>query len=197
MNVAVDLDDVVLEFFSGVIDAFYREFGEVVPWDGDPWGKDAVAFTTHPLLLRAGYKSWWDWLRARDWVWATFAAVPGAIGGIQTLREQGHYIECVTSKPDWAEHVVWKWLGRWRPPFNRVTITDSSKGQLKSDFTKADIIVDDRASTCEEFVELGREAILFQRGPVVPTTDSRIIVAHDWSQVVTAVRRVNTGGAHV
>ena len=119
MHLAVDLDDVVLDFANGVLNAFETEFGETHPYDGDPWGPSMVAFTKHPTLLAAGYKSWWDWLRARDWLWSNFPAVPGAIGGLQTLRHQGHYLECVTSKPEWAEPQVWKWLGKWRAPFNR------------------------------------------------------------------------------
>lgn len=188
MHVAIDLDDVVLDFFPHVLACFEREFGQTPDYDGHPWGDAAVAFTKHPALLAAGYKSWWDWLRDREWLWAIAPAVPGAIGGIETLRNMGHYVECVTSKPEWAEHNVWKWLGKWRPKFHRVTIIDSKAGQRKVDMTDAELIVDDKLLTCEEFRDAGRKAVLFDRSSVSYRYDPRkfpgIHVAHTWADIV-------------
>jgi FMN phosphatase YigB (HAD superfamily) len=160
-KIAVDLDDVVLDFFGSVIDAFEREYGAGVKesWDGDPWGDWAQWFAKHPKFKESGYTNWWDWLRERDWLWATFPAVPGAIGGIKQLRNAGYYVECVTAKPQWAEFAVWKWLGRWRPPFNQVTIV--APGASKLEATDASLIVDDRLETCKEWTEAGRKSIWF------------------------------------
>lgn len=183
MHVAVDLDDVVLDFMPSVMETFYREYGVRPDYDGQPWGDQAKAFYKHPLLMASGYKSWWDWLRDREWLWATFPAIPGAIGGIKVLRNRGHYVEAVTSKPAWAEHNVWKWLGRWRPPFNQVTIVTT--GQRKVDFTKADVIVDDKLMTCVEFESDGRKAIHFQRSAAFPhQPTSQLYVATNWTEVV-------------
>lgn len=162
MRIAVDMDDVLVEFYSGVVDCIYKEFGFMADWDGDPWGETAVYLSNqHPVWKENGYENWWGWLRARDWLWAGFDAVDGAIGGMQTLRTQGHFVEVVTSKPEWAEHIVWKWLGKWRPSVDRVTIT--KPGQRKVDMTEADLIIDDKWQTCEEFVAAGRRAIWFDR----------------------------------
>lgn len=194
MHVALDLDDVCVDFFNGVVDAFTREYGVRPPFDGSPWGPDAHAFTKHPLLLASGYDSWWDWLRDREWLWANFPAIPGAIGGIQLLRAQGHYVEIVTSKPDWAEHNVWKWLGLWRPAVNAVTIT--KKDERKVDRTAADLIIDDKLQTCLEFVDEGRKAVWFNRGPAGIPPLARAFVpplhlfeAHNWEEVIEIVRR--------
>lgn len=195
MRLAIDLDDVVLDFAGGVMEAFRREFGEDYPYDGDPWGPQMVAFTKHPKLIAAGYDSWWDWLSdGRDRLWSHFPAIPGSIGGLTTLRHRGHYLECVTTKPEWAEAQVWKWLGKWRPPFHRVTIV--SMGQLKSDYTKADCIIDDKLATCQEFADIGREAIRFQRKRDDADPHRTIITARDWSQVITAVSRMEKGLVH-
>lgn len=188
MHVAVDLDDVVLDFMNSVRETFHREYGVWFEYDGNSWGEKAVDFYKHPLLLESGYKSWWDWLRDREWLWATFPAIPGAIGGIKRIRNAGHYVEAVTSKPTWAEHNVWKWLGRWRPPFNSVTIVNS--GQSKVDYTVADIIIDDKLQTCMEFVQDGRKAIHFQRTSEFHHQPSAsLFVATDWQEVV---RIINT-----
>lgn len=191
MHLAIDLDDVVLDFFQGVLDSFEREYGVSVRYDGSPWGPRAVEFTKHPLLLASGYRSWWDWLRDRDWLWHTFPAVPGAIGGIQTLRKEGHYLECVTSKPEWAEFNVWRWMGKWRPRFNRVTVV--TNGQSKLDFTEAALIVDDRLATCVEWADAGRFGVHFDRA--LPKEESpvnpRLYKTHSWHDVVETVRELD------
>jgi len=178
---------VVLDFFPSVLESFYREYGERVKFDGAPWGQDATAFYKHPLLLESGYSSWWGWLRDRDWLWSTFPAVPGAIGGIKRLRAAGHYVECVTSKPDWAEYNVWKWLGKWRPAFNRVTIV--TNGQRKMDFTSASIIVDDKRKTCLEFVDAERKAVLFDRSNKQGTGVLGLYLANNWEDVINCIEQ--------
>jgi deoxypyrimidine-specific 5' nucleotidase type C protein (NT5C) len=191
LHLAIDLDDVVLDFMPSVMESFYREYGIRPEFDGQPWGEMATKFYKHPLFLESGYKSWWDWLRDREWLWATFPAVPGAIGGIKRLRADGHYVECVTSKPEWAEHNVWKWLGKWRPSFQQVTIVTT--GEAKIDMTDADVIVDDKQETVQDFRNNGRYGILFDRSRIMPNSVSTIAswkVAHVWEQVVRCVREI-------
>ena len=183
MWVAVDLDDTVLSFVPEVLRTFAKEYGETIPYAGVPWGQDIVEFTRHPKFQESGYRDWWGWLKDRDWLWSTFDAVDGAIGGLQRLRAAGHLLECVTSKPEWAEPQVWKWLGRWRPPFHRVTIVPVRSNKL--DWTNAPVIIDDKRETCEEFAAAGRFAIHFtvEDLPSVP----RIEVAKTWDDVVRAI----------
>jgi 5'(3')-deoxyribonucleotidase len=180
LHIGIDLDDVVLDFFSGVIDSMYREFGvlllkeDVTTWDDNevkmfPWQD-------------YGYKSWWDWMRERDWLWATFQAIPGAVAGVHALRAKGHYVECLTSKPSWAEPQVWKWLGRWRPPFQQVTIVDLE--HPKHSVSQADILVDDKPSNIEDWVASAedRYGILYRQpwndDMVLPERASRALTWH-------------------
>lgn len=191
MHLGIDLDDVVVDFIGGVRKAFATEYGEegIPEYNGSAWGDEVVAFTKHPLLLASGYKSWWDWLREREWLWAQFPAVPGAIGGLKILRNEGHYLEAVTSKPEWAEHNVWKWLGLWRPPFQRVTIINSQLKQRKVDLTDAELMVDDKEGTCQEFVDDGRRGVLLTHNDKVEAGSyGGMYVAHTWSEVVSHVR---------
>lgn len=186
MRIAVDMDDVMLDFMNNVMTCFYREYGISVKWDGDPWGPDAVAFTKHSAFKTSGYKDWWGWLRDRDWLWGIAPAIPGAIGGVKQLRAAGHYLELVTSKPEWAEPQVWRWLGKWRPAFERVTIT--KPGTPKVTATNADLIIDDKLETCSGFIEAGRYAIHFDRTMYASTTDGeRFFVAKDWQDVLDSV----------
>ncbi len=184
MHIAVDLDDVILDFAGGIQRAIQTEYDTYV--ELDDW---AVAKKLDPII---GY-SWWKWLRQRDWLWPNFPAIPGAIGGLSTLRDDGHYLEIVTSKPEWAEYAVWKWLGKWRPPVQRVTIVDTNSGVFKSEVTDAELLIDDRNKNCQEFIDAGRKAVLFMgqahykkthhqwKGPSVKT----------WAETVDYVRELD------
>lgn len=179
-HVAIDLDDVVLDFCGGLVTAVRKEFGvdltheQLIEWDLDK--------VLSPIIGRP----WGEWLKDRDWLWSHFDAVDGAIGGIEKLRRRGLYLELLTVKPEWAEYAVWRWLGKWRPRFNRVTLV--APDHTKVDYTEAQLLVDDRPENCLEFVEAGRTAILFDRpwnrtfGPPVG-----MVRAGSWNEVVEAV----------
>lgn len=191
LHIAVDMDDTVLDFMGFLMtEVFPREFGVTPDYDGQPWGSKAVAFGKNPLLLEAGYHNWWEWLRERDWLWAKCPAIPGAIGGIKRLRADGHFIEVITSKPDWAEHLVWQWLGKWRLPIRQVTI--SKPGEPKVELTGADLMVDDKVDTINEFVAARRAGILFDRSPI-PTRLWGAFTAKNWGDVVYYARAVAAG----
>jgi hypothetical protein len=187
-HVAVDLDDVVVDFVVGLQRSHLIEFGRELPITGT-WTTPLAQLQTEGLKA-AGYKSVWAWLKDREWLWAQFDAVPGAIGGIAALRADGHYVEAVTSKPTWAEHNVWKWLGKWRPPFNRVTIVSSK--DRKVDFTDAGIIIDDKLETCVDFNKAQRSAVWFNRGTA--TLNQRELLnpflrmSPDWTSVLRNVK---------
>lgn len=181
MHLAIDLDDVILDFAGGVTHAMQVEYDvnvELDDWD--------LSGKLNPII---GY-SWWTWLKQRDWLWPNFPAIPGAIGALGVLRKEGHYLEIVTSKPEWAEYSVWKWLGKWRPPVNRVTIMDTQTQGGKSEWTAAELLIDDRNKNCQEFLDNGRDAILFMGQAAYKKThhDWHGTRAHTWAEVVDLVR---------
>lgn len=154
-HIAVDLDDVVLDFVGGVTEAVRKEYGVDVSADVNKWDLKEIL---NPVIGR----SWWDWLRDREWLWATFPAIEGSIGTIDLLRREGYYMELLTSKPEWAEHNVWKWLGLWRPAFNQVTIVGPK--ERKVDMSNAQYLIDDKPRNLTEWVgAVGREGLLFTR----------------------------------
>lgn len=160
-HVAIDLDDVTVDFWPGLAAAFELEYDVKLP-PVHPWSDEAKMFYKHELLLASGYSDWWDWLRDNSHLWGrVFTPVNGAIGGIRRLRASGWYVEALTSKPEWAERSVWEFIGRYRIPFQRVTII--TYPQSKVDFTDASVIVDDKLETCVEFNKDRRGAVLFDR----------------------------------
>lgn len=154
-HLAIDLDDVCLDFTGGVRAAVQREFAVEIPESA------FEAWDLHPVLDPIIGRSWWKWLREREWLWSNFPAVDGAVGGLERLRHEGYYLECVTSKPRWAEYNTWRWLGKWRLPFNRVTIVGEK--DRKIDFTDAELLIDDKPANLTPFVDAGRQGILFAR----------------------------------
>lgn len=182
LHLAIDLDDVVLDFTGGLRTAVQTEYGVNV----DEFDKWEIREVLDPILGR----SWWKWMRERDWLWPNFPVIPGAIGGLTQLRSDGHRLEIVTSKPEWAEYAVWKWMGKWRPPVHAVTIMNTGNGDRKVDATDADLLIDDRADSVVDFAEEGRVGILFDRphnraDVKMPSGTYR---ATDWHKVVELVR---------
>lgn len=185
-HIAVDLDDVVLDFVGGLRTALYMEYGVDLSED------DITDFNLKPFLDPIIGRSWWSWMRDRSWIWSHFPAVPGAIGTLDRLRREGYYLELVTSKPEWAEHNVYRWLGKWRPPFQRVTIVGPADN--KADKTDARLIVDDKFENVRDFVAAGRSGLLFSRphNRNVEVGDG-IVRVNNWHEVYEAIKEVGDG----
>ena len=189
-HIAVDLDDVVLDFVGGLRQAVKKEYGVEIP-------EEAITdFNLKPFLDPIIGRNWWSWMRDRSWLWSQFPAVDGAVGSLDRLRRDGHYLELVTSKPEWAEHNVYRWLGKWRPPFQRVTIVGPDDN--KADFTEATVLIDDKAKNVVSFHNSGRDALLFTRphnqslddlcpGCVWP---EKIVRVNNWQEVLEEIRRL-------
>lgn len=188
MKIAVDMDDVVVDFYSRVVKCYNTEFGEklqlsdITGWDDNPvklspfFGEGKV------------YPSWWAWWEDRAWLWGTCDVMDGAIGGLTTLHNAGHYIELLTSKPHWARRFTTEWLAKWHPYFDSLTIVDETSKQPKWEVTDATLLIDDRPSNIEAWIAQGRQAILFDRpwnqDAGLPADVPR---AHDWYDVVRLV----------
>lgn len=181
-HIAVDLDDVVLDFVGGLREAVRKEYAVDIP-EGD-----VNKWDLHPILDPVIGGDWWVWLRNRDWIWPTFPAMDGAIGSLTKLRNEGYYLECVTSKPDWAEYATWKWLGKWRPPFQRVTIVHH---EVKANMTDAYIMVDDKPENVQGFLDSGRKGVLF--GRTHNADETKFVRANDWPHAYDLIKALSEG----
>jgi 5'(3')-deoxyribonucleotidase len=177
---AIDLDDVILDFVGGVRLWIKTEYNEDIPEEA------ITGFNLRPYLDPIIGKNWWTALRERDWLWPNFEAVPGAIGALEKLRAEGHYLEIVTSKPRWAEYATWKWLGKWRPPVQRVTIVGPDDSKVN--FTDATLLIDDKRENVQEFVDAGRKAILFNRPHNVGVEIPGVPRAGNWGEILDILR---------
>ena len=183
MKIALDLDDVILDFSGVLLRCVQKEYGvdltaqfEERYWD------------LHAILDPVVGESWWKWWRARDWLWATSDAVDGAIGAIRTLRKDGHYLEILTAKPEWAEPQTWRWLGKWRPPVHAVRFVGMD--EKKSDCSDCDVLVDDKPENITDWQasrpRLERTGVLFDR-PHNRKTEG-LIRAANWTEVLNIIQ---------
>lgn len=151
-HLAIDLDDVCLDFYGTLIDAVNEQF------DAELTRSSFEEWDLGPVLEPIIGGNWWKWWKAQD-LWQTARPVRGVLGGLRHLRKNGYYLEVVTSKPEWAERATWEWQGRVKLPVHQFTIVEM--GKRKVDTTDADILIDDKPANCYEFVDDGRKAILF------------------------------------
>lgn len=160
-RIAVDCDDVLVDFFPRVLAAHNKEFGtDLRPDDITTWDENPLKMSPHfgPGCM---YATWWDWLRDRHWLWSTCDAVPGAVGGLSKLAAAGHHIELLTAKPAWAKREMTSWLAKWHPTFDQLTFVDLDGS--KPEASQAMVLIDDRPQNVEEWCAAGRVAILFDR----------------------------------
>jgi len=170
-----------VDFVGGLLSVIKTDYGVDIP-------RSAITeWNLHPVLDPIIGEDFWDLLKRREWLWAGFPPIDGAIGSVWKLRQKGHYMELVTSKPIWASHNMYKWLGRYRPAFQRVTIVD--KDDRKVDFTDADVLIDDKPANCEGFIEEGRKAIMFtsHHNMSYQTFLNGMERADDWSDVLGVI----------
>lgn len=203
MHIASDSDDVIVDFIGGVCGAVSRDFGvPVTSEDITSWDMGAVL---DPILG----EPWWEWMRRHAWLWGEkFTPVPGALGALEQLRRDGHWVEVITNKPDWAEAEVWKWYGRYKPPVQQVTVipyTQDGVARPKHDVTDAVLLIDDRPEACADWVasRADRTAFLFSQphNYSAPTSAAqrhltgRVVRAADWHDVLRLVSVLEEEGA--
>ena len=193
MKIAVDLDDVVVDFFARVVKCYNKEFDELVSvdevtgWDDNPI-KKSPHFGDGKM-----FPNWWAWWESRG-LWSDCDAIDGAIGGLYALHAAGHQVELLTSKPVWARPDLYKWLHEWNPYFDSLTIVDEdARPKLsKAEVSGATLLIDDRPSNVFEWNEAGRPAVLFtQPWNVGMRLFRHMYRASDWRTIIGLVGEVD------
>lgn len=189
LHIAVDMDDVLLEFFRSVCHRVNKDFGQTVDYEAcSDWDRNPVK----DLTCFGDGRTWWDWLRDNVDIWASFPCTPDALTSVRRLQEQGHFLELVTSKPEWAEHIVAEWLDRNGFLFDVVTIAPT--GVPKHELSNADVLIDDAPHNIRAWVNADprRHGVVFTRpwnsgDSFDDCSTLRVQRADNWSQVLKAV----------
>lgn len=191
MNIAVDMDDVIVRFCESMVEKLNHEFDiELTMEDSEDWG------WLKKGRVPGGEWTYWDWLQERAWLWATFPPVRGALGGLEALGWKGHDVYIVTTKPKWAWWVPYAWVGKHRPKVRGLVVTESDQaGKLETVGEWCDAIVDDKPATLMEWYNSGKHAICFDapvNRPLQSTAEEADLggtfsVAKNWKDVLTIV----------
>lgn len=184
LHIAIDMDDVIVDFTPTILAAVERDLGAVVNFE------DVTSFDMNEGALAdvpfPGGVTWMEWLATRPSIWRYAPPVIGALAGLDTLRSAGHTLEILTKKPAWAEYVVWGFLHDHQLPVQRATIVPA--GARKERCSDADILIDDSPENVLTWIDTCRPAILFDRPwnrDVPPSTS--IIRAWGWADVLKIV----------
>lgn len=157
MKLALDVDDVLLDFGTRILDTVNMEYGATLKIE------DVTSWNLSELLDPILGEDWWAWWEERDWLWANAKAVPGAIGGLRRLHQQGHYIQLITAKPYWARKGLNQWLGKWNPYFDELIVGSARPPMEKHLVSDALVLVDDKPDNVESWAGTGRIGLLFSR----------------------------------
>ena len=177
LRLGIDLDGVVADFNHGWTWRYNRDFahlidepltaGHVVEWD-------APTILTHFDTMD------------EFWVWAETCAegrsifhgldpYPGAVDALHRLRNAGHHLVILTTKPDFAISDTYHWLGRHDIPATEIHLLDDKTA------VSCDIYLDDAAHNLEALVPARPEAVVCRyvqpwTGPIDGTVE-----VHSWS----------------
>ena len=121
MRLGIDLDGVVANFTKGWMTFYNRDFGTDLKFeDSRNWG-DLVVLTHFEDM-----GEFWEWSSDLDghsvfWHLETF---PGAIDALNRLKDSGHDLVILTTKPTFAIDDTYDWIARQRIPATEVFILD-------------------------------------------------------------------------
>ena len=180
MRLGIDLDGVVADFNSGWIRRYNKEYGSQLPIDAvKAW--DAIPSLTHFEDMG----EFWKWARDHDGhsLFRHLDTYPDAVESLWQLSKKRHEIVIITTKPLWAVHDTFAWIGQHRLPTREVHIKDAK-------WTVAcDVYLDDGPHVVESLVRHRPGAIVcrFVRPWNNPVEGARDVTG--WPEFVAEVDR--------
>lgn len=121
MRLGIDLDGVVANFTHGWMRFYNRDFGtDLKVEDSRDWG-DLVRLTH---FRHVG--EFWRWssnLDGRSVFWH-LEPFPGAVAAVTGLREEGHEIVVITTKPHFAVDDTHQWIEKHDLPADEIHILE-------------------------------------------------------------------------
>jgi len=123
LRLGIDLDGVVADFNGGWTELHNAEFGGTLTPD--------LVTSWNGLHATAGFDdmaAFWNWARPNEHrrsIFRHLRLLPDAIDTLHALRDDGHTIVIVSTKPDWAVHDTFQWLADNEIPTREVHFTDT------------------------------------------------------------------------
>lgn len=180
MRLGIDLDGVVADFNAGWMRVHADEFGsELHPDMVDTW--DGL----HAIGGFDDMRAFWSWAAPKEHrpsIFRHLEPYPDALDSLRRLRQQGHHIAIVTTKPHWAHTDTLRWLADREIPTTEVHITD------RKSTVDCDVYLDDGPHVLDELVRHRPEATVCRfvrpwNRPVEGTLD--VTAWSDFVEIVT------------
>jgi 5'(3')-deoxyribonucleotidase len=167
MRIAVDLDDVVIEFVKPFIEHYNHVYGETYKYEDIHYWN--LYETLVQLETSEGMKAFINAFIYHPH-YRKLPAVPGALKGIRQLIDDGHEIYFITSRSSKAIDETYKWLHANGLPIDKIFF-NKDKGWLCKTLN-IDIHIDDGIHNLEN---IGKES---------PYT-ALVVYDRPWNQYIT------------
>ena len=194
MKIALDIDAVLADFLSEFLHWRNKRFG--TRWQRqDFWSYDwHVVFAEERRTLNAVL---FDFFHSREI--ARIRPMPGAQRAVKKLKNLGHELSVITSRPRLIADLTADWLERnFKSAFETVYFSNNpewhsfgpDKGQIANAWG-AELFVDDQSQYCRESAREGIPALLFDspwnQKDELPENVYRVIV---WRDAVRIVKEI-------
>jgi len=172
MRIAIDLDGVLGDWNNSWIRAYKARYGERINYS------DITDWDFLHLTRFRNWKEFWYFYRKET----SYLAVTPDTHGLQVmdvLKQIGHDLAIVTSRPEWAMEDTLSWIAYHRVPVTEVMLREDKHN------VDADLFLDDGPHFLEAIKAAGKHGVRFVRPwnrPIEGVPDVR-----DWGEFLELV----------
>lgn len=186
MRIGLDMDGVIADFDKGWVDRYNADFNANLEYKQcDYW--DSLIGITH----FSDYDQWWNWAQSQhEDLFLNLEPLPGAQIGVNALKQMGHDIVIITSKPRWAAGHPSSWLIEHDFPYDEIHVTSQKQ------YVICDVYVDDAIHNIKDFLAMPHNPLVIQyfawpyvnRG-IENNKVPGAVYCNTWASVVTEIMK--------
>lgn len=184
LRLGIDLDGVIADFNAGWIARYNAEFdADLLPEHVDVW--EAPATLTHFTNMR----EFWRWARTSGGGASIFRVLepyPDALDALVRLA-QHHRVVIVTTKPAFAVHDTFEWIGEHRIPTTEVHIVDDKAS------VDCDVYLEDADHNLVKLAAVHHDAVVCRFVRPWNRPHAGVVDIESWAEFESLVERLSSG----